>query len=124
MDKTHANPDVRKQYQSYQLFTNLEKGVLHEETITVTSPVAQKVYVSAYIYNDQHTYNGGCNEWTMRQNSSMNLIINDKKHSFHHRAYHAKGINMEAGEVLELKTEVKFGEEDLLPSDYSVVVWA
>ena len=52
MDKTHANPDVRKQYQSYQLFTNLKKGVLHEETITVTSPVAQKVYVSAYLYSN------------------------------------------------------------------------
>ena len=31
---------------------------------------------------------------------------------------------MGAGEVLDLETEVTFSTNDLLPSDYSVVVWA
>ena len=51
----------------------------------------------------------------------MNYIY---RNEFTGAAYLSEGIDMSAGQVLQFETEVMFAEDDLLPSDFSVVVWA
>lgn len=45
-------------------------------------------------------------------------------YSFKYQAFHDKGIDMKAGQTIVFNTEVNFAQEDLLPTDYSVVAWA
>ena len=95
--------------------------------ISVTSKVAQKVYVSAYIYNDQHYSNGGCSQERRDNDNSSMWLYNAEFggwNGFKYSAFHSEGIDMYAGQTLVMEMEVTFGEEDMLPSDYSVVAWA
>lgn len=39
-------------------------------------------------------------------------------------SYHADGLDMKAGQILAIWTEVNFEVDELIPSDYSVVAWA
>lgn len=39
-------------------------------------------------------------------------------------AYHADGIDMTAGESLDMEYEIFWGAEDLAPHDFSIVVWS
>ena len=48
----------------------------------------------------------------------------DGWNSFTYGAFHSEGLEMFAGQVIQLKTSVFFDENELIPSDYSVVVWA
>ena len=106
---------------------DLEKGIEHIEKITITSKVAQKVYISAYVYNDQHVRNGGCSEEKYRKKSEMwmyNSRLGPNWNSFKHGAFHAQAIDMAAGESMMIEMSVKFAKEDLLASDYSFVAWS
>ena len=43
---------------------------------------------------------------------------------FSYKPFHAKSYEMFAGQAIEVMSKVYFDPNDLLPSDYSVVVWA
>ena len=43
---------------------------------------------------------------------------------FKYEAYNSDPIQMEAGEIMRIDTEVAFGKEDLNAPDFSIVVWA
>ena len=80
--------------------------------------------MSTYLYDDQHVSNGDCGDY--RDGSSMWVIHNkdDTWRGFKWGPKHYEAIEMIAGEQLDVTVEVTFGTNDLLPSDYSLVVWA
>ena len=51
-------------------------------------------------------------------------IIPRQWQTFMQYPYHEKPLEMAAGEKLELRVSVLFAEDNLLPPDFSIVVWA
>lgn len=47
---------------SYYALFDLEKDKLEEDKLTITSNIAQTVYMSAYLYDSQHQGNGSCGD--------------------------------------------------------------
>jgi len=43
---------------------------------------------------------------------------------FGYQPHHYEPVHLMAGEEFEVKIDTKFGNADLLPSDYSFVIWA
>ena len=41
----------------------VERGVEHTDKLTVKSDVEQTIYMSAYLYDSQHTRNGDCHDY-------------------------------------------------------------
>ena len=119
---TSANPDVQGQKLAYKAFFDL--GTSHSEQITIQSPVDQKVYISAYNYNSQHFDNGNCNDNNWESSYWITHDRDNSWKSFKYQAYHADTINMTAGESFNMKTEVSWSAEDLVPHDFSIVVWS
>jgi len=77
-----------------------------------------------YTYDNQHFYNGGCDAFS--SNSFMWFTVDEGKtwDSFQWSNVHKEPIEMKAGESIKLKTEVKFGTDNLQPSDFSIAVWS
>ncbi len=56
--ETHMNANIDDEKMNY--YAAFETGPSVRETLVVTSPVAQTIYVSAYTYDIQHIRNGQC----------------------------------------------------------------
>ena len=103
----------------------VERGVDHVDKITVKSDVDQTVYMSAYVYDTQHTRNGGCADYMGDSSAWMiSSDIDNEWYYFLHGDAHYKAVEMKAGQQIDLDIYIKFTKENLLPSDYSFVAWA
>ena len=60
--QTSVNANVSNMHLSYYALFDLEKGKTETDNLTITSNVAQTVYMSAYLYDYQHNGNGACSE--------------------------------------------------------------
>ena len=58
--KTSVNIDTTYMHQSYYALFDLERDSYEKDTLVVTSAVSQTVYMSAYLYDAQHSGNGEC----------------------------------------------------------------
>lgn len=122
---TQANPDTLTKHQTYWAAFELPDDEQHNETLTITSQVAQTLYVSAYTYDGQHIGNGACID---NLGSSSLWFYLPKIGSWQGIWWtgntHFGAIEVDAGESFEIHADVKFSHDDLRPHDYSIVVWA
>ena len=80
--------------------------------------------MSAYLYDIQHIGNGNCGD---RRSNSSAWVKSSKDNSwngFNYAPHNYEVVEMYAGEKIEIGIEATFGSDNLLPSDFSFVVWA
>lgn len=92
--------------------------------MTIESKDAQTVYISVYTYDSQHIRNGACDNFSSnsqvtftheRWNTRLNVLWGQN---------HADPVKMSAGEKFNIDVKAMWSDEDLMPHDFSVVVWA
>ena len=118
----HINPDVQDKYMSY--WAGFELNNTHDETLTISSDDDQTLWVSAYTYDGQHTWNGDCNKFAQGTYIKFTTSVSDKAHYINYGDSHADPIQVRAGESFQVFLDADWAEGDLHQRDLSVVVWA
>ena len=83
------------------------------ETLTLTSNDSQWVYISGYTYDEQHTYNGECMNFTSGTNISFTHDKTQSTYWIHRAEQHSEPVWVEAGESFEISIDATWGSGDL-----------
>ena len=120
--ETHMNANIDDEHLTYWAQFETPKNV--DNVLTVTSSVAQTLYVSAYTYDIQHLRNGECVGWD--NDTTLNVKSNSQNTwlGFNSGYAHFDPIEIAAGGSHSYTIDLDWSDNELRAQDYSFVVWS